>query len=77
MSEDKYQETNANDWLYVIRDDNTINLVRYIGSKTNIIVPNSFIINGITYTITTISATALSYNNITKVMVSEGIELIE
>lgn len=77
MPEEKYSETNIDDWLYVIRDDNTINLVRYMGLKTNIIIPNNFVINDINYSITEISATALSYNNVEKVIVSEGIKLIE
>lgn len=76
-SDDKMENTTINDWLYVVRDDNTINLVRYIGNKKNIIIPKDFTINNTTYKIVEISSTALSYGNIEKVLISEGINLIE
>ena len=45
-------EVATKDWEYVINEDRTITLTKYIGNDTELIVPNLYIDNGNTYRVT-------------------------
>lgn len=44
------------DWEYIILDDGTLQLTKYIGKNTNLIVPNRYIINDTLYTVSCVGS---------------------
>ncbi len=85
---DEFPNYMVNEGLCSIQlEENEVLLVRYIGDSTTVSIPDTYVVDGITYNVTVLSyayerngyATGIFYNNeyISKVFLGDNIKLIE
>lgn len=63
----------GNSFVYEIREDETVNILRYIGNRSVVYIPST--IDG--YPVTSIAGTAFRFTNVTTVHIPDGVVTIE
>lgn len=63
----------GNNFVYEIRDDGTVNIVRYVGDRSVVYIPSTIEERPVT----TIAATAFRFTNVTTVHIPDGVTTIE